>query len=96
MVEALHLVKSDPDLDLKELQEIVAQLDTVEYLEPSPNDLEYYDLTFSIDLYSVQPWLRELLVYLGRNRSYLTFLGREKTRQIMELALHEQDALMEQ
>ena len=96
MVEALHLVKSDPDLDLKELQEIVAQLDTEEYLEPSPNDLEYYDLTFSIDLYSVQPWLRELLVYLGRNRSYLTFLGREKTRQIMELALHEQDALMEQ
>ncbi len=96
MVEALHLVKSDPDLDLKELQEIVAQLDTEEYLEPSPNDLEYYDLTFSIDLYSVQPWLRELLVYLGRNRSYLTFLGREKTRQIMELALHEQDALIEQ
>jgi len=96
MVEALHLVKSDPDLDLKELQEIVAQLDTEEYLEPSPNYLEYYDLTFSIDLYSVQPWLRELLVYLGRNRSYLTFLGREKTRQIMELALHEQDALMEQ
>lgn len=96
MVEALRLVKSDPDLDLKELQEIVAQLDTEEYLEPSPNDLEYYDLTFSIDLYSVQPWLRELLVYLGRNRSYLTFLGREKTRQIMELALHEQDALIEQ